>query len=58
MWLSVTIAYLFVLSLMDENPYDSWEVPLGTAVVFWIPSALIGALVLRWSRGRASRKQQ
>lgn len=56
MWLSVTIAYLGVLSILDENPYDSWEVPLGTVVMFWIPSALIGALVLGLVRRRALRK--
>jgi serine/threonine protein kinase len=58
MWLSVTIAYLGVLSILDENPYDSWEVPLGTIFMFWLPSALIGALILWLVRRRALRKQQ
>jgi hypothetical protein len=57
LWLSVTFAYLGMLSLLDENRYDFWEVPLGTAVMFWLPSALIGAIVLRLARSRAQRKQ-
>lgn len=57
MWLTVTISYLGVLSLMDENRYDAWEVPLGTAVMFWLPSALIGLIILRLAHRRASRKQ-
>jgi serine/threonine-protein kinase len=56
MWLTVTVAYLGVLSLLDENRYDAWEVPLGTAVMFWLPSALIGAVVLRWTHRRAQRR--
>jgi predicted Ser/Thr protein kinase len=57
-WLTVTIAYLGVLSLLDENRYDAWEVPLGTAAMFWIPSALIGTIVLRLAHRRALQKEQ
>jgi len=51
MWLGVALAYL-VLSGDDPS-----AVFLGTAVLFWLPSLLLGALVLWLVRRRARRKQ-
>jgi hypothetical protein len=51
MWLGVAIAYLVVSG--DEPS----AVFLGTMVLFWLPSALLGAIVLWLVRRRARRKQ-
>ena len=57
LWLAVTLAYVAILSAMDENPYDAWEVPMGTAIGFWLPSAVLGAAILWLARRRAVQKQ-
>ena len=56
LWLTVSLVYLAVLSAMKENPYGAAEVLLGSAVMFWLPSALLGAAVLWLARRRALRK--
>ena len=52
MWLCVAIAYLIV------NEDELSAVLLGTAVLFWLPSAILGAVVFWLVRRRASRKDQ
>jgi hypothetical protein len=52
MWLCVAIAYLIV------NEDDLSAVLLGTTVLFWLPSAILGAVVMWLVRRRASRKDQ
>jgi serine/threonine protein kinase len=51
-WLCVAIVYLIV------NEDDLSAVLLGTAVLFWLPTALLGAVVFWLVRRRASRKVQ
>ena len=51
-WLCVAIAYLMV------NQDDLSAVLLGTVVLFWLPTALLGVVVFWLVRRRASRKDQ
>jgi serine/threonine-protein kinase len=51
MWLCVAIAYLIV------NEDDPSSVLLGTAVLFWLPSTLLGFVVIWLVRRRASRQE-
>jgi serine/threonine protein kinase len=51
-WLCVAIAYLMT------NQDDLSAVLLGTAVLFWLPTALLGVVVFWLVRRRASRKDQ
>ena len=51
-WLCVAIAYLVV----SED--DLSAVLLGTSVLFWLPTALLGVIVFWLVRRRASRKDQ
>jgi hypothetical protein len=52
MWACAAIAYLIV------NEDDLSAVLLGTAVLFWLPSALPGVVVTWLVRRRASRKER
>ena len=51
MWVGVALAYLV---LSGDDPL---AVFLGTAVLIWLPSLLLGALVLWLVRRRARQKQ-
>jgi hypothetical protein len=55
LWLGVTPGYLAILALLDDYFYPS-EVLLGTAVMFWLPSVLLGVVVLGLARRRALRR--
>jgi hypothetical protein len=58
MWLTVTITYLALMSVMDEIYYDPTAVCLGSMVMFWLPSAVLGVVVLGLARRRALKSEQ
>jgi hypothetical protein len=52
LWLGVMLGYLV---LAGSDRVDAGSLLLGTAVMFWLPSVIVGSVVLRLARRRAGR---
>jgi hypothetical protein len=54
LWLGVALGYL--VGVGRDGQLDTGSLLLGTAVMFWLPSAIIGAVVMRLARRRAEKR--